>query len=199
MTQSLKTNEPFDEKTFQNELRQWMARWSDDRETFPTEPDGDSVAVARKLWRTYAKRFEPEAVSLTTGKPATCSFALPPYPARLANDGRARNTDRYWATDVAKDDAAWWQVDLQEPTTVGRVVAVGFYGDKRFYGFTVQTSLDGKTWTTVADRRDNKEPSTSKGYTCRFEPRTVRYLRVTLTHNSANTGRHLVEVMAYDR
>ena len=29
----------------------------------------------------------PDAVSLTTGKPATCSHALPAYPANLANDG----------------------------------------------------------------------------------------------------------------
>ena len=81
---------------------------------------------------------------------------------------------------------------------VGRVVVVGYYGDRRYYGFTVETSLDGKTWDTVADRRDNQEPSAAKGYTCRFDPRRVRYLRVTQTANSANTGRHLVEVMAYE-
>ena len=50
----------------------------------------------------------------------------------------------------------------------------------------------------VADRRDNKGLSTPKGYTCRFQPQKVRYLRVTQTHNLANTGRHLVEVMAYE-
>ncbi|KKK72272.1 hypothetical protein LCGC14_2905540, partial [marine sediment metagenome] len=37
----------------------------------------------------------------------------------------------------------------------------------------------------------------AKGYTCKFEPRKVRYIRITQTSNSANTGRHLVEVMAY--
>lgn len=35
------------------------------------------------------------------------------------------------------------------------------------------------------------------GYTCRFTPRPVRYIRVIQPHNSANTGRHLVEVMAF--
>jgi hypothetical protein len=62
----------------------------------------------------------------------------------------------------------------------------------------VETSLDGKTWNLAADLRDNKELSTRQGYTCRFDPRPVRYIRVTQTSNSANTGRHLVEVMAYD-
>jgi len=81
---------------------------------------------------------------------------------------------------------------------VGRVVVVGFYGDRRYYGFMVETSLDGKTWNPAADRRDNKELSTGQGYTCRFDPRPTRYLRVTQTINSANTGRHLVEVMAFE-
>jgi hypothetical protein len=82
---------------------------------------------------------------------------------------------------------------------VGRVVVVGYYGDQRHYGFTIEASLDGKTWDMVADRRDNTERSTVQGYPSSFSPRTVRHLRVTQTHNSANTGRHLVEVMAYPR
>lgn len=151
------------------------------------------------LYKETADWLKPDAESLTTGKPATCSHALDPFPARLANDGFAGSTDSFWATDIVKHKAgaAWWQVDLGKSTTVGRVVVVGYYGDKRYYGFTVETSLDSKTWEMVADRRDNKEFSTAKGYTCRFDPRQVRYIRVTQTANSANTGRHLVEVMAY--
>jgi len=49
----------------------------------------------------------------------------------------------------------------------------------------------------VADRRDNHELSTREGYTCLFTAREARYLRIRQTHNSANTGRHLVEVMAF--
>jgi hexosaminidase len=142
----------------------------------------------------------PNAVSLTTGRPATCSHALPPHPASLANDGRSDDTDSYWATDVQQYSGdAWWQVDLRKPISVGRVVVVGYYGDNRHYGFTVETSIDGKEWDMAADRRDNKMPSTRDGYTCRFNPRRVRYIRVTQTHNSANSGRHLVEVMAFEK
>ena len=147
----------------------------------------------------YKPLFEPEALSLTTGKPVTCSFALPNYPARLANDGRRSSTDRYWATDVTQDKAAWWQVDLEKPTTVGRVVVVGYYGDNRTYGFTVEVSEDGTHWELVADRRENLEPSTAQGYNCSFQVRPVRFIRITQTSNSANTGRHLVEVMAYEK
>jgi hypothetical protein len=141
---------------------------------------------------------KPDSPSLTTDRPVTCSAALPSFPAWLANDGYASETDRYWATDVAGGAQAWWQVDLERACKVGRVVVIGYFGDRRYYGFTVETSLDGKAWDLVADRRDNKAPSTAKGYSCRFEPREVRYIRVAQTHNSANTGRHLVEVMAYE-
>ena len=200
LAEAMAKNRPFDSKTFYRKLWEWERDWADGKETYPPKPRGDSIAVAKKLWAKYGDPvFRPDAVSLTTGKPATCSFALPPHPARLANDGARNHTDRYWATDLTRHKEAWWQVDLESATTVGRVVVVAYYGDRRCYGFTVETSLDAKTWWMAADRRDNKKLSTAKGYTCRFPPRRVRYIRVTQTHNSANTGRHLVEVMAYEK
>jgi len=198
--ESLKQGQPFDGKAFDSRLRKWMVQWSDQHAQYPIEVRGDSVAVANRLWHKYADAFEPDSLSLTTGKPATCSYALPACAAQLANDGRADNTNRFWATDVQQQSGpAWWQVDLQQPTVVGRVVVIGYYGDQRYYGFAVETSVDGKLWDRVADRRDNRAPSTPDGYTCIFEPRPVRYIRITQTHNSANTGRHLVEVMAFEK
>jgi len=141
----------------------------------------------------------PDVPSLTTGRPASSSTALPACPALLANDGYGGSTDAYWAMDVGGGQAAWWKVDLEKAVTVSRVVVVCYYGDSRYYGFTVETSLDGTRWEMAADRRDNQELSTQQGYTCDFAPRQTRYIRVTQTRNSANTGRHLVEVMAFER
>jgi len=202
---ALDADKPFDAKAFGTRLLKWEADWASASETYPHHPRGRSLEVARRLWNKYAQAFKPvkpvkpDAISLTTGKPVTCSSALALYPARLANDGRARSTDFYWATDVAGGKEAWWRVDLVKPTTVSRVVVIGYYGDKRFYGFTVETSLDGKKWRMAADHRENKALSTARGYTCKFPAREVRYIRVTQTHNSANTGRHLVEVMAFEK
>jgi len=152
------------------------------------------------LFQETATWNKPDAPSLTTGKPATCSHALPQYPAHLANDGRVGDTNSFWATDVAQHPGdAWWQVDLEQPSKVGCVIVVCYYGDQRVYGFTVEGSLDGNKWDMLADRRDNQAPSTAKGYCCEFEARAIRYLRVTQTRNSANTGRHLVEVMAFEK
>jgi hypothetical protein len=201
---SLRAGKPLDEAKLQGEILEWTKQWADGPETYPTRPSGDSVAVARELWAKYSSEFKPQeieldAMSLTTGKPTTCSAALPSHPARLAGDGQASDTNRYWATDVSRDPAAWWQVDLQQPTSVGRVVVVAYFADERRYGFTVEGSLDAQRWEMLADRRADPQPSTAEGYTCRFEPRKIRYLRVTQPYNSANTGRHLVEVMAFER
>jgi hypothetical protein len=159
---------------------------------------GDSVAVAERLLATYMEEVpKPEVISLTTGKPATCSHALAPYPASRANDGFVSNTDSYWATDTGVDPDCWWRVDLEKPTEVGRVVAVFYYGDRRNYEFFIETSLDGSTWDLAADYRGTPQPARPEGVAVSFAPRAARYLRVTITRNSANTGRHLVEVMAY--
>ncbi|MCL2624011.1 MAG: discoidin domain-containing protein, partial [Planctomycetaceae bacterium] len=94
---------------------------------------------------------------------------------------------------------AWWQVDLETAEEVARVVVVCYYADSRYYGFLVEGSLDDQNWTVLTDERNNTRPSTIEGYECRFEPQPVRYLRVTQTHNSANIGRHLVEVTAFGK
>jgi len=130
--------------------------------------------------------------------PATASDVLSGYDAKFANDGIRDNPNSYWACDVTgKSASPWWKVDLEQPTTVDRVVVVGYYTDGRHYGFFVEGSLDGEQWTVLSDFRDNTEISTIEGYDCRFAPQSVRYIRVTQTHCSANTGRHLVEVMAF--
>lgn len=212
---ALATGKPFDNTQFEKDVRLWEEQWtrvtsspaaqrpSTDPATsaaYATEPHGDPVQISRHLLEKYGQTcFERDAVSLTTDKPVTCSHALPPYPAYLANDGWARDTNSYWATDIKVSPEAWWQVDLEKPTSVGRVVVVLYYGDRRHYGFTVEASLDGRQWELVADRRENKELATARGITCQFSPRSVRYLKVTVTSNSANTGRHLVEVMAFEK
>jgi alpha-N-acetylglucosaminidase len=193
---ALEAGKPFDQGACQAELYRFENEWCQQHERYPSKPTGDSIKVAQRLFERYFTSA-PAIQNLTTGKPVTCSFALPGMEADLANDG-VIDTESYWATDTRQDKAAWWQVDLEQPTKVGRVVLIGYYGDNRHYGFTVEGSPEGKSWDTLADRRDNTAPSTQAGYECKFAPREIRYLRVTQTANSANTGRHLVEVMAFE-
>ncbi len=59
VSESLKNEQSFDDAQFSRKLRQWMVEWSDGQETYPTEPSGDSVAVARRLWKKYREAFKP--------------------------------------------------------------------------------------------------------------------------------------------
>jgi alpha-N-acetylglucosaminidase len=57
LKQPLRTGESFDEEAFNKQLRQWMSDWSNQRENYPSEPRGDSIQVARKLWSKYGRQF----------------------------------------------------------------------------------------------------------------------------------------------
>ncbi len=200
---ALASGSHFDCTTVDIEGDNWVRRWADQHESYPTRPHGDSVKVSQRLWEKYHpaldKLYAPEASNLATGKPATCSSFIRGNEASFANDGRRSSSSGYWATDteINHDKDPWWQVDFEKPVKVGRVVVVCYYADPRYYGFTVELSKDGEHWEVAVDRRDNRDPATREGYTGRFTPREARYLRVRETQNSANTGRHLVEVLAF--
>jgi len=202
---ALASGKDFNSSTIDNEGDKWVSRWSDQHESYPTKPHDDSIKVSQRLWKKYHpvldKLYAPEEPNLTTGKPATCSSFIRGNEASFANDGQRGSTSGYWATDtgINNDKDPWWQVDFEKPVKVGRVVVVCYYSDPRYYGFTVELSQDGKHWEMVADRRDNHDAATREGYTCGFTPRDARYLRIRETSNSANTGRHLMEVMAFPK
>ena len=54
---SLKSDKPFDDKAFQAKVRKWTTDWSDQQETYPTQPRGDSIEAAKRLWAKYEKRL----------------------------------------------------------------------------------------------------------------------------------------------
>ena len=84
--QSLDSGHPFDSDACHAELLRFEDEWAGRRETYPSVPRGDSVAVAQRLFDKYLAG-SPGATNLTTGKPAACSFSLPGMDAELANDG----------------------------------------------------------------------------------------------------------------
>lgn len=194
-------NKPPALDVLEQELRDFEVAWTHETKAFAAVPSGeDAAALCAAVRQKYRDDWTlpetvPEAAHLGVKKPVTCSSSLPENPAMLANDGQFTDTETFWATDAGIDAEPWWQVDLVDPAFVTRVTLVTYYGDYRYYGFTVETSLDGVTYDLVADHRDNQLPATQQGYVCTFDKRLARFIRVKQTSNSANTGRHLVEVM----
>ncbi|MCL5280784.1 MAG: family 20 glycosylhydrolase [Planctomycetes bacterium] len=58
LSASLDSNRLFEEKEFQSKLRRWMADWSDQREAYPAQPQGDSIQVAKTLWAKYKEQLD---------------------------------------------------------------------------------------------------------------------------------------------
>ena len=75
---------------------------------------------------------------------------------RAANDGK---TSTRWAAG-SKDYPQWWTVDLGEAKNV-LGVKTAWYGSKRAYQYVIETSMDGTTFTTVADRSANQVRGTT--------------------------------------
>ena len=61
---ALRQGRPVDLKQLGQELRAQAFGWSDTRESYPTRPQGDSVAVARRLWQQYGGEFLQGAAAL---------------------------------------------------------------------------------------------------------------------------------------
>jgi len=59
--ESLRSNKPFNAEDFQSRLTQWTADWANQHETYPAQPQGDSIEVGQKLWAKYRQQLRPVA------------------------------------------------------------------------------------------------------------------------------------------
>jgi hypothetical protein len=150
----------------------------------PLEPSNAHRAMAAK---------SPEEMGVLVDKPVTCSSSTSDHSPELANDGIIAPTN-YWEST---DKHAWWQVDLGATKLIRMVRVVPYYRDpNRYYQFVVKTSVDAKKWDTFLDMSDNTKPLGIEGASYTGQPTPMRYLRVEMLKNSANEGKHLVEVLA---
>ena len=197
LTQCLQQDKPFDEKAFHAALRPWMAGWSDSRESYPAEPRGDSVAVAAKLWSKYETRVPPQRRQ-PDDRQADELFRRPAAVPGAPGQRRVEQLDRRVLGDGCHEGlrtpggkSIWSSRRRSGVWSLSATMATsGSTGSRSRLRWTERLGTWWPIGGTIAS------PSTSEGYTCRFPPRSVRYIRVRQTHNSANTGRHLVEVMA---
>jgi alpha-N-acetylglucosaminidase len=136
-----------------------------------------------------------ENLGIAVGKPARASDSQTRDTGpEKAVDGIAE-LDSYWGSGAHPQ---WLEIDLQQPTKIARVRVFPYWDGSRAYQYTVEASDDQKNWRTIADRSSNTQPATEDGDTIDLhDPITARYVRVTMLHNSANAGVHLVEVQVF--
>ena len=91
----------------------------------------------------------------------------------------------------------WYQVDLGVPQTIDMVRIIYYWDGRRYYQYTVEASLDGKTWKKVADNSKNSTAADEQGLSHRFDSTEARYVRLNILKNSVNEAVHVVEFEVY--
>jgi hypothetical protein len=138
----------------------------------------------------------PPAVSdLARGKPASASSHTQSYVAGSLVDG---NQGSYWES-ANSAFPQWVQVDLGAATTVGRVILRLPPGwERRTETLAVTGSTNGSTFTTLSGSAARTfDPATGNQVTLSFAATATRYLRVTVTGNTAWPAAQLSTLEAY--
>ena len=119
---------------------------------------------------------------LSYGKPVTASSSLPGHAPGNAVDENIRT----WWSAAEKKSGEWLQIDLGVPQEL-RAVQVNFAeegitGQNRTPDFAqrylLESSLDEKSWTILADKRENKA-DVPHDYLELIRPVEARYVRIT--------------------
>jgi hypothetical protein len=163
------------------------------------------VSILNRGADPYARIYELEVYGMTgtnvaRGKIASgttnCSAAQTPA---KAVDGSTSSLDAKWCSTLADKTKYSWKVDLGATNTLKwftlRHAGVRESTALNTKNFTIQTSNDNNSWTTVVTQTNN----TAKITTHPIKPISARYVRVNITAptSSADTKARLYEVEAY--
>lgn len=104
----------------------------------------------------------------------------------------------YIWTSKDSDGTAWVQMDFKEPFSISRYVvrhaeAGGYDPQLNTRDFTVETSLDGETWTTVGTHSGNTAAVTDASVT----PVDARYVRVNVTNGGTDGTVRIADIEVY--
>ncbi|WP_339320688.1 discoidin domain-containing protein [Paenibacillus sp. FSL R10-2734] len=129
------------------------------------------------------------STNVALDKPATAQFTASGYSPSSANDS---NTSSFWD---GGSYPSWWQVDLEGIYNITSIKLSNYYSDTRYYHYTIEASTDNTNWTQIAAKTNNTV-ETSSGVTIPVSA-TVRYVRVNITHNSANGSAHIKDIQIF--
>ena len=135
--------------------------------------DGEPIGHATRRNLTCV---EP-VTNLALGKPVSSSVSSgSPFSVGRVNDGGTDNLGFYLAYP-AEPEPVSITIDLEEVQNIGRVVVHAYTISNSFEKYTVEVSVDGRTFEQVAARLDKPE-EVEGSVEHRFESRPVRFVRI---------------------
>ena len=102
------------------------------------------------------------------------------------------STANYWGTSSANGLPQWLQLDLGTQKSISQIVTHFYDGNSRTYTYYIQVSTDGSNWNTVEPTKTGNSVVTDS-----FAQTTCRYVRITITGNTANLAAHIEEIKIY--
>jgi len=112
---------------------------------------------------------------------------------RFITDGDPGNESGFWSSGSPVEIT----VDLESVRTVA-AAQLFFYADGgRYYQYRIDTSLDKTQWQPAIDRSSDTSISQPEGFRLAFDARPARYVKLTVTKNSANPSVHVNELMLF--
>ncbi|KAB8167734.1 glycosyl hydrolase [Streptomyces sp. 3MP-14] len=160
------------------------------------EITANSAAETAQLSELTVRRAEESRENLAASATFTASSEAGDRPAALAGDGA---TDSYWQSE-AGELPQWLQADLGASVPVNRVV-LGLPADfeARTQTLTLLASQDGAEFTELTPAEDAlfDADAAENTVTLAFDSTTARYLRVSVTGNTAEEAAQLGELEIY--
>jgi hypothetical protein len=136
----------------------------------------------------------PPTSNQVTVSTATASSYDSSHTPNLAIDG-VESTSNYWGTNAmitAGKLPQWLQLDLGTQTSISQIITHFYDGDSRTYTYYIQASTDGSTWNTIVPTKTGSSIVTDT-----FNQITARYVRITITGNTANLAAHIEQIKIY--
>jgi len=125
---------------------------------------------------------------------ATASSYDGSHTPNIAINGDESTWD-YWGTNAMTSTGKlpqWLQLDLGTQTSINQITTHFYDGDSRTYTYYIQTSTDGSNWNTIVPTKTGSSIVTDT-----FTQTTARYLKITITGNTANLAAHIIEIKIY--
>ena len=132
----------------------------------------------------------PELKIPVSGVTASSYSSLTNGPNK-AIDG-IESTSNYWGTFSGLGLPQWLKLDLWSQVPINQVTTHFYDGNARAYTYYIEVSLDGQKWTSVVPTKTGGAIVTDT-----FYPVYARYVRITVTGNTANTAAHIEELTVY--
>ena len=157
---------------------------------------GNVSIVRADHWFSYYNEAHHLPFNITMLQDMAITSSSARTSVRFAADGSP--SEGYIWISRTTDGTGWVQLDFKEPYKISRYVvrhaeAAGLEPELNSRDFTVETSLDGETWTTVGTHTDNIAPVTDAS----ISPVEARYVRVNVTNGGEDGYVRIGDIEVY--